>query len=91
MNGIHTGLVLSGDGMRRVAHVGPINIRIVKSDEEKFVYFDVVITPRKVTHCGLFDKKNMDVIYKIGYDHMHRALLNNTKNINKQRLSTLQL
>jgi NTE family protein len=68
-----------------------INIRIAKSDEEKFVDFDVVIAPKNLAHYGLFDKKNIDAIYKIGYDTMNRALISNTLNIKKQSFSTLQL
>nr|WP_321230212.1 patatin-like phospholipase family protein [uncultured Psychroserpens sp.] len=68
-----------------------ISIRIAKSDEEKFVHFDVVIAPRNLAHFGLFDKKNIDAIFKIGYDNMNKALLNKTLKIEKQRLSKLQL
>lgn len=68
-----------------------INIRIAKSDAVKFVDFDVVIAPKNLAKYGLFNKKNIDAIYKIGYDNMNRALINNTLNIKKQTLSTLQL
>lgn len=68
-----------------------INIRMTKSAEGKFVEFDVVIAPKNLTHYGLFDKKNIDAIYKIGYDTMNKALVNNTLHIKKQSLSTLQL
>ena len=68
-----------------------IKIRIAKSDEVKFVDFDVVIAPKNLTQFGLFDKKNIDAIYKIGYDDMNKALLNNTLSIKKQKFSTLQL
>ena len=66
-----------------------INIRIAKSDEEKFKDCDIVIAPENLAHYGLFDKKNIDTIYKIGYETMNNALINNTLNISKQRLSTL--
>lgn len=68
-----------------------INIRIAKSDEKKFVDFDVVIAPKNLAHYGLFNKKNIDVMYKIGYDNMNRALINNVLNMKEQRLSTLKL
>ncbi|REE07685.1 NTE family protein [Winogradskyella pacifica] len=68
-----------------------INIRIAKSDEKKFIHFDVVIAPKNLTHYGLFDKKNIDAIYKIGYNTMNKTLINNTLNIKKQEPSILQL
>ncbi|WNH07791.1 patatin-like phospholipase family protein [Thalassobellus suaedae] len=68
-----------------------INIRIAKSDEEKFTDFDIVIAPKNLTQYSLFDKKNIDAIYKIGYDNMNRTLKNNTLIIKKENLSTLQL
>lgn len=68
-----------------------INIRIAKQDEEKFVEFDIVIAPESLAHYSLFDKKNIDAIYKIGYENMNRALINNHLLIEEQSLSTLQL
>ena len=68
-----------------------INIRIAKSDEDKFLDFDLVIAPKNLAHYGLFDKSNIDAMFQIGYDNMNYALINNPLRIKKQRLSTLQL
>ena len=64
-----------------------INMRIAKSDEEKFVDFDVVIAPKNLAHYGLFDKKNIDTIYEIGYNSMNKSLISNTIGVRKQIFS----
>ncbi|MDB9755763.1 patatin-like phospholipase family protein [Winogradskyella sp.] len=68
-----------------------INIRISKSDEKKFDDFNIIIAPKNLAHYGLFDKKNLDMIYKIGYETMNKALSNNTIYTKEQKRLALQL
>ncbi|WP_313791554.1 patatin-like phospholipase family protein [Lacinutrix neustonica] len=51
-----------------------MNIRIVRDDMRKFSDCDLVIAPAALSQYGLFDKKNTDVIFKIGYDSMIHVL-----------------
>jgi NTE family protein len=68
-----------------------ISIRIANSDEEKFTDCDIIVAPKNLTHYGLFDKKNIDTMYKIGYDDMTNALKKNVFKPKVQTHSILQL
>ncbi|QXP58335.1 patatin-like phospholipase family protein [Olleya sp. HaHaR_3_96] len=58
-----------------------ITLGAVKSDLEKFSSCDILIAPKALSQFALFDKKNIDTIYKIGYDSMKLTLKN--KQLNK--------
>ncbi|AUC76111.1 patatin-like phospholipase family protein [Olleya sp. Bg11-27] len=51
-----------------------ITIGAVKSDIEKFSNCDILVAPNALSQFTLFDKRNIDAIYKIGYDSMKAAL-----------------
>ncbi|WP_281846744.1 patatin-like phospholipase family protein [Olleya namhaensis] len=53
-----------------------ITIGAVKSDLVKFSSCDILIAPKTLSQFALFDKKNIDAIFKIGYDSMVVALKN---------------
>jgi NTE family protein len=68
-----------------------VNISIAKNDENKFDDFNIIIVPKNLAYYGLFDKKNLDTIYKIGYETMNKALTNKPLNTKKQKRLALQL
>lgn len=53
-----------------------ITLGAVKTDMEKFSNCDILIAPQALSQFALFDKKNIDAIYKIGYDSMKDVLKN---------------
>lgn len=61
-----------------------INVRIAKDDIKKFADCDLVIAPKILNQYGLFDKKNSDAIFKIGYDSMSDAITNMRLKIKKE-------
>lgn len=48
--------------------------KTVKEDLKKFEACDVVIFPHQLSSYGTFDKKYLDIIYKIGYDEANSVL-----------------
>lgn len=55
-----------------------VKLRSVKEDLSKFSDCDLVVYPEKLNEYGTFDKKNLDVIFELGYEHASRALDNTT-------------
>jgi len=51
-----------------------ITIGAVQADIQKFSDCDILVAPHALSQFALFDKKNIDAIYKIGYDSMKAAL-----------------
>lgn len=54
-------------------------LKSVKEDEEKFSDCDLVIAPKELSTYGTFDKKNVNAIFKIGYDATKKVLESNKK------------
>ena len=52
-------------------------LKSVKDDQEKFNECDLVISPKELSKYGIFDKKQLKNIFKIGYDATIKALENN--------------
>ena len=52
-------------------------LKSVKDDQEKFNECDLVISPKELSKYGIFDKKHLEDIFKIGYDATIKALENN--------------
>ena len=51
-----------------------ITIGAVQADIQKFSACDILVAPHALSQFALFDKRNIDAIYKIGYDSMKAAL-----------------
>ena len=51
-------------------------LKSVKDDQKKFIDCDLVISPEEINNYGIFDKKYLEDIFKIGYDATKKALVN---------------
>lgn len=49
-------------------------LKFIKEDREKFKDCDLLIAPKALSKYGTFDKKNLDRIFKLGYDATIKAL-----------------
>ena len=54
-------------------------LKSVKDDQQKFNDCDLVISPKELSKYGIFDKKYLHEIFKIGYDATLKALTKNKK------------
>lgn len=52
-------------------------LKTVKEDLEKFGACDLVVYPTGISKFGIFDKKNLDEVFKMGYNSTIEALSNN--------------
>lgn len=52
-------------------------LKSVKYDQEKFNDCDLVIFPKELSNYGIFDKKHLQDIFKIGYEAAIKAIVNN--------------
>lgn len=52
-------------------------LKSVKEDNKKFRDCDLVIAPQELNKYGTFDKKDLDQVFKIGYNATLKALTNN--------------
>lgn len=50
------------------------NFKTAKEDHIKFDDCDIIISPKQLSIYGTFDKKYLDIIYKIGYDEANKVL-----------------
>jgi len=64
-----------------------LKIMSVRDDYLKFSDCDLVIHPKNLSSYGTFDKKNIDTIFKLGYDSASRVLENLTLQ-NKKEFTT---
>jgi NTE family protein len=54
-----------------------IKLKTVKEDQKKFSDCNIIVYPEELNKYGLFDKKNLDAIFNIGYNSTIEALSNN--------------